>query len=781
MDASRTRVARLQEGIPTLCVLVASLVILWPAIVGGQVLFWGVPLLQFQPWHQFAKEVVLNGHLPLWNPLVGMGAPLLANAQSALLYPPNWLLLVVPVATGHALLIVAHWVLAGAGMGRLARRLGLGPFAQCVAALAFALSGYAVARAGFLSVNAALAWLPWVILAGDRLTERGAAARCTGLALALTMQMLAGHWQTAWYTWLLLLVWIAARSLADRERWRTAARAALDLMLATGLALALSAAQVLPTLELLRTSSRAAGVDMQTALTYSFWPWRLAGLIAPDIFGNPARDLFWGYANFWEDAIYIGLLPFALGLAALVAWMRGRSQALAWLPRFPFGLLAFSLPVSLLLALGSHTPVFPFLYRWVPTFDLFQAPTRIMVVFVFALSLLAGAGAEGWGSLSPRARAWASRAIVATAAVILAAALGAWWLEVKSSFISSTLHTGIVALACTLVWRFARMEPAAVDSAQRKLWLTGRVAGQGAALLVLGVDLIIAGYGLNPTTSRDLYQPHLPASGKLAGATGEHRYYIPAQDEYAIKFQRFFRFDTFNAVEDWTQVRAFGLPNSGMLDGLSSAGNFDPLQPARTSALLLAVDTLPNDQQLRLWRAMDVGAVVRSGPDAPRVEGLLNDPHRAWGVCRAVWARGAEESLDLLLDPDFDPQQQVILEVGAGDEGTPCRTPPAVALLPSADPNQVALSVKFAEPGFLVLADTFYPGWQARVDGEWVPLVRANYAFRAVRLEPGSHRVDFAYRPLSFLAGAALSVLTCLALATYWVMKRIARGRRSTS
>ncbi len=781
MDQSRSSIPPLRAWLPTLCVLAASLVILWPPLLGGQVIFWGVPLLQFQPWHQFAKEIVQAGHLPLWNPLVGMGAPLLANAQSALLYPPNWLLLIVPVATGHALLVVAHWVLAGAGMGRLARRLGLGLFAQCVAALAFALSGYAVARAGFLSVNAALAWLPWVILAGDRLTDRGPTGGRTALALALAMQMLAGHWQTSWYTWLLMATWIAARSLSQPGRWRAGARAAVDLTLATAMAVALSAAQVLPTLELLRASSRAAGVDMQTALTYSFWPWRLVGLVVPDIFGNPARDVFWGYGNFWEDAIYIGLLPLALSVAALAAWMRRRGQARLSLPQFPFGLLALSLPVSLLLALGSHTPVFPFLYRWVPTFDLFQAPTRVMLVFVFALALLAGAGAERWGNLSPRARAWASRAVVATAAVILAAGLGSVLLQVNSSFITATLHAGIIALACSLAWRFAKMDPTAADAAHSRRRFDARLVGQSAALLLIGVDLVIAGYGLNPTTSRDLYQAHLPASAKLAGAAAGHRYYMPADDEYSIKFQRFFRFDTFHAVENWTEVRAIGLPNSGMLDGLASASNFDPLQPARAPTLLLAVDALPEQEQLPLWRAMDIGALVRGGPDAPRVEALLNNAHRAWGVCQAVWARDAEESLALLLKPEFDPDQEVVLEVGAGEEGFPCSTVPVASVVPGTDPNRVAVDVEFTEPGFLILADAFYPGWEARVDGEWVPLLRANYAFRAVRIESGIHRVDFAYRPQSFLAGAVLSLLTWLALASYWVMRRIAGGRRPTS
>lgn len=87
---------------PAYGVLVGALLILfWPVLAGARVIFWGLPLLQFYPWHEIAKQILLSGRLPLWNPWVGMGAPLLANAQSALLYPPNWLLLVLPVDYGQ--------------------------------------------------------------------------------------------------------------------------------------------------------------------------------------------------------------------------------------------------------------------------------------------------------------------------------------------------------------------------------------------------------------------------------------------------------------------------------------------------------------------------------------------------------------------------------------------------------------------------------------------------------------------------------------------------------
>jgi len=86
--------------------------------------------------------------------------------------------------------------------------------------------------------------------------------------------------------------------------------------------------------------------------------------------------------------------------------------------------------------------------------------------------------------------------------------------------------------------------------------------------------------------------------------------------------------------------------------------------------------------------------------------------------------------------------------------------------------NQVTISAALPQPGYLVLAQTFYPGWQVRVDGLPSQVLRANHAFCAVHLEAGEHRVEFAYRPLSFYAGLGVSGLTWVTLAVLGVVNR---------
>ncbi len=152
-------------------IFLAPIILFAPVLFTGKALFWGTPSLQFVPWWAWTWQTLLSGHLPLWNPLLGMGAPLLANYQLALFYPPNWIFLLLAalggiptLAWGQALFIAAHLCWAGIGMVRLVRKIGLGVFSQTVSGLAFCLSGYLVGRAGFLSMTAAVAWLPWILL-----------------------------------------------------------------------------------------------------------------------------------------------------------------------------------------------------------------------------------------------------------------------------------------------------------------------------------------------------------------------------------------------------------------------------------------------------------------------------------------------------------------------------------------------------------------------------------------------------------------------------------------
>lgn len=295
---------------PELLTVIAPLIIYWQIIFGGQVLYWGLPSLQFVPWRILVNEAFWQGHLPLWTPLVGMGAPLLANYQSAALYPPNWLALILPSETAISLLAVLHLSLAGLGMARLLRSLGLTPFAIAIGGLTFGLSGYLTGRLWFITINNALAWLPWIVLYSlPTATEKTfTLKRFLILSTLIALQLLSGHAQSVFYTILLSLAWIIWHSNLKSPNLQSLIFNFSFFSFATLFALALAALQLIPTYELLRLSPRATAAEYEFATTYSLWPWRLLTFIVPNLFGHPVDHNYWGYATFWEDNAYLGLL-----------------------------------------------------------------------------------------------------------------------------------------------------------------------------------------------------------------------------------------------------------------------------------------------------------------------------------------------------------------------------------------------------------------------------------------------------------------------------------------
>jgi len=382
-------------------IFILPLVVLFGRILlGGQVLFWGTPLLQFYPWRILALAALRAGQVPLWNPYLGNGAPLAANLQSAIFYPPNWLYFLGPVEWLMGIIAVLHVLWAGLGMFAFVRALGLRLFAAAVSGLSFMLSGYLIARLGFLSMTTAYAWLPWLMLGVERIVTRCRLADALLLGLMLGLQFLAGHAQTSFYSGLALAAYAAFRigfvnrkGRKEREEKSEFCFApfavrigllALAALLGTGLA----AIQLVPTGELMQLSQRSAGLDYDFAMTYSFWPWRLLTLWAPNFFGQPASGNYWGYGAYWEDDGYLGVLPLLLASASIVTWRRKRHLLV------PF--FAGMALVALVLALGRNTPIYPWLFRHVPGFGLFQAPARLLALYTLAVSVLAGIGAEAW-------------------------------------------------------------------------------------------------------------------------------------------------------------------------------------------------------------------------------------------------------------------------------------------------------------------------------------------------------------------------------------------------
>lgn len=729
-----------------LAVVAALLLALYHRLLLGEVFFWGLPALQFYPWREYALALLRAGHLPLWNPYNGAGAPLLANYQSALLYPPSWAGLLLPLGFAMSAAAVLHLFLAAWGMWAFAGRLGLPALGRGVSALAFGLSGYLVARLGTYPMVAAAAWIPWLMWAALGSVQQGRRRDAAWLALFSGLLLLAGHAQTAWYGLLLaglLVVYETAR--ARPAGWY--GRLALALG-GVALGAGIAALQLLPTAELMGLSQRAGGVDVTVAMNFSYAPARALNFLSPDVFGNPGSGTYITQGAFFEDAVYSGLLPLVSAFAAVIAWARRAERPAFW------GTVPLWLGVAVaafVLALGDYTPVFPFLFDHVPTFDLFQAPVRWHLWTVFALSVLAGIGTQAWGR--GRWLFFSTRLATAGAvgAVVLALLAAPRLLppEVYDTpgvtvLIGAVVYTGVVG---ALAGALTLLQP---DSGTRRhaLWAL-------AVLVVVAADLSWAARGLNPTVPAAFYN-RLPQPDDYTGRT-----YWPKAAVDTVMFETFLPFNDYRvAAGDWQGFRASGLPNLNLLDRRPLLNNFDPLLPGHYAAYIDLIEA--SAQPEALLRAAAVDGVY---DEAGAVRALARPAQAAWFPAALCWHADDDSLYAALADPAWDYAAQAHL-LGTGGCPQPSPDTPVPGRVERVRPDDsgmgMEITVTTAIGGLLVLADTDYPGWNAYVDGQPARILRVNGAFQAVEVPAGAQTVRLDYRPAWLLPGAVASAAALL-------------------
>lgn len=759
---------------PWLILILAPLILFGRIVFAGRVLFWGVPLLQFYPWQQFAVEMWRSGHAPLWNPFLGNGAPLAANLQSAVFYPLNALHLVLPVEQAMGYTAVVHVVLAGLAMYAWARAFGLGPLAAVVGALSFQLSQFYIARLGFLSITVTFPWTAAWLWRAEVLAQRRRMSDALWLALTIGLGLLAGHAQTAGLGLIVATLYATLRliqetkKLAAKETRGHLAKGVGYVLLAFVAGFALASVQLLPSLELAAQSQRAGGLDLEFASTHSLYPLRLLTFLAPDLMGNPADGSFWGYDNYWENAGYMGLWALIMAAFAL-AESKSHVPHLKPVAR----LLGATAAASLLIALGRFAPFYPLVFQVLPGVTLFQGPARLLSVYTLSVAALAGLGTQQL-LVGHRLRSVGRILIVAALGVLLAVIAGVMLAGVRAMFVRPVIQFGILLGACAalLAWR-----PLG-DGRRFRLW-------QAALAGLVAIDMLAADWRLNPVTDPSLYREPT-ASARTVGAAGAGRVLWFSTDEEQIKFGRYLLFASFGPadVQYWLGAREALLPNAAMVERVSSANNFDPLLVGRYNDLIEFLDELPAPDALRVAGVMDARyivsprelslPIVHRGPEATiyRNDAALG---RAWIVPQA---QVVGDSLAALADLAFDPRQTALLEPedASAALGKPAAGQSSVTLQDS--PNAVTIRAVSESGGFLVLADTFYPGWQAALDGKPVEVLRANYAFRAVVIPAGEHVVVFRYAPLSFRIGAVISLVTLLVTVGAWTLLALRNSAR---
>src|SRR5438477_9323924 len=326
--------------------------------------------------------------------------------QGAQLYPPNWIFLILPLPMAINWSIALHVFAIGAFMFVWMKQRGLTASASFLAGILAMFSGafFSHIFAGHLPQLCAMSWAPLIFCSIDALLRTRQVTWLLVGVFSVAMQILAGFPQYLFYTAIVAALYTTLRLPSDWN-WRVAL-AFVGIYLGGAL---LASVQLLPAIQTTHETTRGLRLPFNFASMVAFPPENFVTLLAPNIFGEMAK--YWGRWYLWETSLFIGVSGFALAIyAAIRCDLRTKLPAL------------IIILVSLLLSLGSYTPLFHFLYAWVPGFDRFRSVSKFIFPGSLFIILLA---ATGFDQLL-RGKTVAKALVAAVFAGAIALGLAAW-------------------------------------------------------------------------------------------------------------------------------------------------------------------------------------------------------------------------------------------------------------------------------------------------------------------------------------------------------------------
>jgi hypothetical protein len=732
----------------------------------------GDQYLVFVPQHEFTHREFMSGHFPLWNPNLACGIPNLASIQGALLYPINVLLLPLNAFYAGGIAAFLKLFLAGFFTMLYMRLLGAGNSGAFLSGLIFSLSGFMICWLGHPHVNCAIC-LPALLYLIERTFKYGTDDKegllskpslriwaCLGIAFGWVF--LGGHPPTMIQVALFAGIYFLFRLFSQRGE-RPFTRMALALG-AVGIGFLLAAPALLPFLEYYRHSSMdASSLVMNRAAIRSplntVILWLFPRLSGTPVDGFEDTMLWLGIGNlmpnFVERTGYVGVLPWLLALCGLV-FNRNR-----WT-------IFYGAAVVICLLVVYGMPPFPAIFDSLPIVKNVN-PTRLVLMAGFGVAVLAGWGWDGFFRLENR-----RKRLYAIAAfwIIIGVFLLGYWCKVEPRW--KLLDANYRAY---LESQFETMAGNVVVSIALLLPLVGRNCGL-RSIIGLGwvtLDLLSFGMGLNPSVRRDCYYPDAPSIRWLQQDKSDFRIiglgmvFTPdAPELYGIKDVRGYDFATVRRYEELIDGKpglfffyrtATALPDALPLLAAKYVLNFNSPPPASSQFELVYSNqiTIYRNKQFQ-GRALTV-----FNYDVTNAASILADVRSA----------------------TFKPGQTLLLEQEPQNTVPPMAASSASTALAGSNarvvsekPDEVTVEASMSQPGFLLLLDTYFPGWKATVNGTGASILRADYNFRAVQLPAGKSVVRFVYQPASFRWGIGL-FLAGLAIMAAMLFGRFPAASRS--
>ena len=723
----------------------------YPMLFDDKVIFYRDYNLITYPVRYFLGQVFNQGAIPYWVPHANGGMPFMASFHPGVFYPPSLLFLLNDTTYALNLFYVLHFMILGVFTYLLARAWNLSFVAALCCGTTGMLSGFIVASTLLSNFFMAAVWLPMVFWMFHQFWTRKRVGYFVGLVLTIATQTLAACPEINIMT--MLLLYVHSLCFLPRARgFSGIGRMTASLGLAVVLALGLSALQLVPTANLIKHSFRDGGLSYEEHTGWSLEPAKLLSFVssldynqylATKLIGGASPDSSSANPKTSEtitgffNILYMGLL--GLVFVFLGFFFRREKAVGFWLVIFLFGIF---------LALGKYNPLYKLVYYGIPFLNLFRYPEKYIYVSFFAVVFLTGYGLDFLIRYS-RERGIKIFHVLTVLIVLfgLLSILMLWKPHLNPEYSLALLATFGVAY---ILFYFGKMKEG---------WFAALV------FLMIFVDLSTKGPQFLPLIERVYYEEKPLLTDILGNSFGKHRIYSGKLKETpnflvypngptrlaAIIASKEHLYPYLGMVYELEHVNGWPGLALELKNNILWRAIFLESSPERRERILIRSNVKYRIDGDRLTPYHDNHPFIL--PDRVKI---LKDPlPRAFLVPRAKVLKKDEFLLNIYYDESFDPLKEVLMYEAPDFKESP-QFKGAVEQV-AYRPNHVTVTTSQEGNGFLVLMDSFFPGWTVKVDGQEQPILQANHYYRAVQLGPGRHILEFDFMPEGMKTGLMVS------------------------
>jgi uncharacterized membrane protein YfhO len=685
-----------------------------------------------------AVNILKDVKIPLWNPYMFAGYPLLANFQVAIFSPTFFLYFLFPKIWAWTAQVILQPFLAALFSYLFLRSLKLSKVSSVFGGIIYAFSGFNLIWLEWNTHVLVAAFIPLILLIVKKYLDTKKLYWLVLLSFAISFQIFSGYPQLLLYTLFAVILFLLFN-------WRRINfKKIIIILFFFGFGVLLTSLQTIPAFELLSFSQRSVEILSEDLV---YLPWQnLISFFAPDYFGNHATMNFWGAGNYTNNVGYTGIVSFIL---ALIGFMKFRKRKEVV---FLFSIVALSLLISLPFPWTRFFTNLGFLGLAA------ASNTRALVLANLGIAYLAAFGLEALSKKTDRKDVYYS---LWPFAFVITVFLTTYFFYQKSGdtnllvALRNLILPGLLAFLATSLFLFRK------KMRNKKIIVLTAVI---LALLAIG-ELFRFGWKYTPFSAPNLVFPDTPVITFLKNQKKPFRFlsgevipmnmWVPYQLESPAGYDAVYpkRWARFLAVANSGRADAKLMGRHGTVSSIKS-----PLLDLANGKYLMTLSENVNENSFR-----ELGYEKAFQDKSVAVYKNKEAKERAYMVYDWEVIENEDKILSRLLDDGFYKTSKIILEENPREVIRNGDSEYSVQFI-ELNTTNYTLRVETGKTGFLFVSDVWYPGWKAYVDGKEERIYRANYTFRAVPISEGKHKVQFIYEPESFKIGGWLSIATLIFL-----------------